>query len=37
MMEAIGVDSFYNNKWGAMGAEIVKIRLAVPIATTRRR
>lgn len=23
MMEALGVDSFYNNKWGAMGAEIV--------------
>ena len=24
MMEALGVDSFYNNKWGAMGAEIVR-------------
>ena len=23
MMEAIGVDAFYNNKWGAMGDEIV--------------
>ena len=23
MMEALGVDSFYNNKWGALGAEIV--------------
>lgn len=23
MMEAIGVDSFYNNKWGAFGSEIV--------------
>ena len=23
MMEAIGVDAFYNNKWGALGGEIV--------------
>ena len=23
MMEAIGVDAFYNNKWGALGDEIV--------------
>ena len=23
MMEALGVDSFYNNKWGAIGDEIV--------------